>query len=98
MFSKFEEEAKKVLVHMQEEMANLRHPYIGSEHLLLSLLKYGNEFDIKKLKEYGVTYDSFKNELIKVVGMGKEASKFFSLYPTFTKYFRVSCNFVKRKG
>ena len=98
MFSKFEEEAKKVLVHMQEEMANLRHPYIGSEHLLLSLLKYGNEFDIKKLKEYGVTYDSFKNELIKVVGMGKEASKFFLYTPLLRSILESAAILSKEKG
>ena len=42
MFSKYEEQAKKVLVNMKQEMISLKHPYIGSEHLFLSLLKYGN--------------------------------------------------------
>ena len=42
MFSKFDEKAKKVLINMQKEMVSLKHPYIGSEHLLLSLLKYGD--------------------------------------------------------
>ena len=36
MFSKYEEQAKKVLVNMKQEMIGLKHPYIGSEHLLLS--------------------------------------------------------------
>ena len=50
MFSKFDEEAKKVLVNMQKEMVSLKHPYIGSEHLLLSLLKYGSSDYVKKFK------------------------------------------------
>ena len=58
MFSKFDEEAKKVLLNMQKEMVSLKHPYIGSEHLLLSLLKYGDSFYIKKFTEFNVTYDS----------------------------------------
>ena len=48
MFSKFDESAKKVLSNMQKEMIELKHPYIGSEHLLLSLLKYG-DIEIKNI-------------------------------------------------
>ena len=81
MFSKFDEEAKKVLLNMQNEMTMLRHPYIGSEHLLLSLLKYGNNDIKEKLKNNGITYDIFRNELIKVVGMGKESNNFFLYTP-----------------
>ena len=81
MFSKFDEKAKKVLVNMQKEMINLKHPYIGSEHLLLSLLKYGNEEYIEKLNSVGVTYDVFKDELIKVVGVGKNSNDFYLYTP-----------------
>ncbi len=81
MFSKFDEEAKKVLINMQKEMVSLKHPYIGSEHLLLSLLKYGNSDYIKKFKNVGVTYDVFRNELIKVVGIGKSKNDFYLYTP-----------------
>ena len=81
MFSKFDEEAKKVLVNMQKEMSDLKHPYIGSEHLFLSILKYGNECDIEKLNEYGVSYDSFRNELVNIVGIGREGNNFYLYTP-----------------
>lgn len=81
MFSKYDEEAKKVLLNMQKEMVGLKHPYIGSEHLLLSLLKYGDSYFVNKFKDVGVTYDSFKNELIKVVGVGKSSNEFFLYTP-----------------
>ncbi len=81
MFSKFDEEAKKVLVNMQKEMSDLKHPYIGSEHLFLSILKYGNECDIEKLNEYGVSYDSFRNELVNIVGKGREGNNFYLYTP-----------------
>ena len=35
MFSKFNEEAQKVLHSSKKEMQKLKHPYVGSEHLLL---------------------------------------------------------------
>ena len=81
MFKKFDEEAKKVLLNMKREMVNLRHPYIGSEHLFLSLLKYGNKNDIEKLEKCGLTYNNFKSELINIVGLGKESNDFYLYTP-----------------
>ena len=81
MFSKFSKEARKVLTNMQKEMSELRHPYIGTEHLLLSILKYGLEEDKDKLSEYGVTYEVFKKELIDIVGKGSKTSEFYLYTP-----------------
>ena len=38
MFARFDEEAQKVLLMAKKEMADLRHPYVGTEHLLLAIL------------------------------------------------------------
>ena len=60
MLGNFNEEAQFILLKSREEMGELNHPYVGTEHLLLSLLR--NDDDIsKKLDVYGVSYDSFKN-------------------------------------
>ncbi len=80
MFSKFDEDAKKVLNNMKEEMQELHHPYIGSEHLFLSILKYGNTSNVKKVLKY-ITYDKFKDELIKVVGIGNSNNSFYLYTP-----------------
>ena len=42
MFSKFSEDAQKALVLARKEMRALKHPYVGSEHLLLAILKNDN--------------------------------------------------------
>ena len=69
MFGRFSEDAQKVLVLAKKEMYELKHDYIGSEHLLLAILK--NDMDIsKKLKKYKVTYKKFKDQLIDIVGIG----------------------------
>ena len=39
MFGNFTEEAKKIMVGAKIEMKELKHPYVGSEHLMLSILK-----------------------------------------------------------
>ncbi len=81
MFSKFDEVARKVLVNMQKEMMSLKHPYVGSEHLLLSLLKYGEVEYVKRFESVGVTYDSFRNELIRIVGIGKSTNDYYLYTP-----------------
>ena len=80
MYSNFTEEARKVLIGAKEEMLKLKHPYVGSEHLLLSILKDNNDVS-KKLKEYNLDYDRFKDELISIVGLGSKPSEYFLYTP-----------------
>lgn len=83
MFGKFSEEAQRVLVDAQKEMSELKHPYIGSEHLLLAILK-NNQDLINKFKKYKITYKSFKEELINLVGIGDNTPDLL-LYSTTLK-------------
>ena len=39
MIGNFNEEAQRILVKAKEEMQELNHPYVGTEHLVLSILK-----------------------------------------------------------
>lgn len=80
MFSKFSEDAQKVLMNSKKEMQELRHPYVGSEHLFLSLLKF-DSYASKKLNELGITYDKFKDKLIELVGVGTEDNPWFLYTP-----------------
>lgn len=75
MFSNFTEEARKVLMNAKKECHELKHPYIGSEHLLLSILKNNNDVSIK-LKEYNIKYQTFKKEVIDVIGIGQEKESY----------------------
>lgn len=77
----FDEESQKLLVIAKKEMYDLKHPYVGSEHLLLAILK-NKELDITKfLAEFGINYDNFRNELIKVVGVGSKCNEWFLFTP-----------------
>lgn len=79
MFVNFSEEVRHILKQAEKERADLNHPYVGSEHLLLSLLKNS------KLKEVfekrGLTYNKFKNKLIDIVGVGTKKSEFILYTP-----------------
>src|SRR5574344_1777478 len=80
MFNNFDEEARKILIQAKKEMSLLRHPYVGSEHMMLALLKYDNAVS-KKLKEFNLTYDSFHKEIVDIVGIGKKESDCFLYTP-----------------
>ena len=80
MFGNFEEDTRKILVQAKAEMKNLRHPYVGSEHLLLAILHDKNVIS-DKLKSYQATYETVKEEIIKVVGVGSKESEWFLYTP-----------------
>lgn len=80
MFNNFTEEARKILIGAKKEMHELKHPYVGSEHLLLSILKTDNIIS-KKLKEYNLDYKVFKDEIIKIIGVGSNPSAWFLYTP-----------------
>lgn len=80
MFNNFCEDARKVLIKSKEEMLSLKHPYVGSEHLLLAILSSDNNIS-KKLKEYDLTYDIFRNKIVEIIGMGTHESEWFLYTP-----------------
>ena len=89
MFNSFDELARKTLIMAKEEMYNLKHPYVGSEHLLLSILKNKNELS-DKLKEYGLTYNKFRESIINIIGIGKKQSECFLYTPLLKRILETS--------
>ena len=98
MFSRFSEEAQKALILAKREMNNLRHPYVGSEHLLLAILSEKNLEITKVLASYNITYKTFKEELIKIVGVGKEANEWFLYTPLLKRVIETAILNSKENG
>ncbi|WP_448378485.1 ATP-dependent Clp protease ATP-binding subunit [Fervidobacterium sp.] len=70
MFDRFSERSAKVFVMAQEEAKDLGHSYVGTEHLLLAILKLNDKPLSNILERYGLTYARVKNEVISIVGLG----------------------------
>ncbi|KAF2961486.1 ATP-dependent Clp protease ATP-binding subunit [Fervidobacterium sp. 2310opik-2] len=70
MFDRFSERSAKVFVTAQEEAKDLGHSYVGTEHLLLAILKLNDKPLSTILERYGLTYARVKNEVISIVGLG----------------------------
>lgn len=84
MLGNFNEEAQFILLKSREEMLELHHPYIGTEHLVLAILKSNNDL-AKRLSSYGLTYDVFKEEILTIIGKGTKKSPFYLYTPLLKK-------------
>ena len=71
---------EKILKKAENEMLDLKHPYVGTEHLLLAILSDKTALtDYLKTKK--LTYRKFKNKLINIVGTSTSKSKFILYTP-----------------
>ncbi len=83
MKNNFELEVQKILKEAENEMFELNHPYVGSEHMLLAILKISSSLK-KILANYNLTYDIFRQELVRVVGTARKKSE-LALYTPLLK-------------
>ncbi len=83
MFNNFGVQVSNIFKKAEEERYELHHPYVGTEHLLLALLSTDNEVK-EYLKEFNLTYELFRKELIMVVGNATKSSE-LNLYTPLLK-------------
>ncbi len=84
MIGNFNMEAQNILLNAKKEMNELGHPYIGTEHLLLSILKSDSDIS-NRLNSYNLNYNNFKEELCKIVGTTDKKSEYFLYTPLLRK-------------
>ena len=70
MFERFTDRARRVIVLAQEEARALQHNYIGTEHLLLGLIREGEGVAAKALASKGVTLDDTRKQVEEMIGKG----------------------------
>lgn len=70
MNSQFTHRAQAALRLAQESSSQLGHGYVGSEHLLLGLLKEGQGVASKVLKQAGLEAESVQASIARLVGVG----------------------------
>jgi ATP-dependent Clp protease ATP-binding subunit ClpC len=69
-FNKFTERARKVLALAQEEAQRFQHNYIGTEHLLLGLVREGEGVAAKVLTNLGVQLSDVRRAVEFIIGRG----------------------------
>jgi ATP-dependent Clp protease ATP-binding subunit ClpC len=73
MFERFTDRARRVIVLAQEEAKALQHNYIGTEHLLLGLIREGEGIAAKALAAKGVTLEDTRKQVEEMIGKGNAA-------------------------
>ncbi len=73
MFERFSDEAREVVVLAQDEARGLKHNYIGTEDLLLGLLRVGGEA-ARMLSTLDVTVEEVRTQVARIVGEGEGSS------------------------
>jgi ATP-dependent Clp protease ATP-binding subunit ClpC len=73
MFERFTDRARRVVVMAQEEARALSHDYVGTEHLLLGLIREGHGVGAKALESLGISPDSVRQQVEEIVGRGQQA-------------------------
>ncbi|MBI4728509.1 MAG: hypothetical protein HY775_03290 [Acidobacteria bacterium] len=72
MFERFTDRAGQVVLHAQEESRLLRHDHIGTEHVLLGLIRETQGIGAKVLASMGATPDRIRSEVLSMVAPGEK--------------------------
>ena len=72
MFNRFTERARKVIVYAKEEARRFNHDYIGTEHLLLGLVREGEGVAAAVLQKLGLDLETIRIEVEKLVQPGPQ--------------------------
>jgi hypothetical protein len=72
MFQRFTDRARRVVVLAQDEARRLDHNYIGTEHILLGLIREGEGVAAKALELLGISLDAVRQQVEQIIGRGQE--------------------------
>ena len=74
MFERFTERARQVVVLAQDEARALKHNYIGTEHILLGLLREEEGLAARVLEQLDITVEEVRAQVARIVGQGDEVT------------------------
>ncbi len=98
MFGRFTERAQKVLALAQEEAIRLAHSNIGTEHILLGLVREGEGIAAKALNALGLSSEKIQTEVEGLIGKGSEKSQTIHYTPRAKKVIELSMDEARKLG
>ncbi|ASB86679.1 Clp protease ClpX [Bacillus glycinifermentans] len=98
MFGRFTERAQKVLALAQEEALRLGHNNIGTEHILLGLVREGEGIAAKALQALGLSPDKIQKEVESLIGRGQEMSQSIHYTPRAKKVTELAMDEARKLG
>ncbi len=98
MFGRFTERAQKVLALAQEEAVRLGHNNIGTEHILLGLIREGEGIAAKALIALGLGLEKIQDEVESLIGRGQEQPMNIAYTPRAKKVIELSMDEARKLG
>lgn len=98
MFGRFTERAQKVLALSQEEAVRLGHNNVGTEHILLGLVREGEGIAAKALAALGLETGKIQKEVETLIGRGSEAVQTIHYTPRAKKVIELSMDEARKLG
>ena len=98
MFGRFTERAQKVLALAQEEAIRLGHNNIGTEHILLGLIREGEGIAAKALQSLGLGLERIQEEVEAMIGRGQEPPSGIAYTPRAKKVIELSMDEARKLG
>ena len=98
MFDRFTERAQKVLALSQEEAIRLKHSNIGTEHILLGLVREGEGIAAKALYSLGLGAEKIQQEVENLIGQGQQAPQIIHYTPRAKKVIELSMDEARKLG
>ncbi|OEH93160.1 ATP-dependent protease ATP-binding subunit ClpC [Bacillus solimangrovi] len=98
MFGRFTERAQKVLALAQEEAVRLGHNNIGTEHILLGLVREGEGIAAKALQALGLSPEKIQEEVESLIGRGQEVTQTIHYTPRAKKVIELSMDEARKLG
>ncbi|MFB9972344.1 ATP-dependent Clp protease ATP-binding subunit [Allobacillus sp. SKP2-8] len=96
MFGRFTERAQKVLALSQEEALRLGHNNIGTEHILLGLIKEGEGIAAKALKSLDIDSEKIQQEVEQLIGKGESTNQTIHYTPRAKKVIELSMDEARK--
>nr|WP_289038584.1 ATP-dependent Clp protease ATP-binding subunit [uncultured Allobacillus sp.] len=96
MFGRFTERAQKVLALSQEEALRLGHNNIGTEHILLGLIKEGEGIAAKALKSLDIDSEKIQQEVEQLIGKGEATNQTIHYTPRAKKVIELSMDEARK--
>lgn len=97
-FGKFTQRSQKVLILAKEEAKRFKHPYVGTEHILLGLIDEGEGVAAKALTGLGIQSGQVRAMVEQAMGKGEESPRELALTPRVKRVLELSYEEARRMG
>jgi ATP-dependent Clp protease ATP-binding subunit ClpA len=98
VFERFTDRARRVVVLTQEEARLLNHNYVGTEHMLLGLIREGQGVAATALESLHISLEAVRKQVEKIIGRGEAAPTEFPFTPRAKKVLELSFREAQQLG